>query len=85
MPSIRSADEPLATRDDIQRFERQLAEIRATLKQVEHDQQIQFTRIAQLQADMDVIRSAWAKIESPISSDKQYSGPERRKTARKRR
>jgi hypothetical protein len=41
---------------------------------------VQFTRIAQLQADIDLIRAAWTRVKS-----EPYKGPERRSIARKKR
>ena len=61
-------DHPFATRDDIRRLEQLIEEMR-------HDLDVQFTRIAQLQADLDLIRGAWSKV-------KDYAGPERRRAAR---
>ena len=65
-------DEPLATRDDIRRLERTIEQLRQALD-------VQFTRIAQLQADLDLIRGAWNKLESPKDL---YTGPDRRRKSR---
>ena len=56
------SDQPLATREDVQRLQAQIAELVKLLDRVAHDQQIQFTRIAQLQADLDVVRGAWNQL-----------------------
>jgi hypothetical protein len=75
------------TRDDFQRLERLTADLQATLKQIVHDQEIQFTRIAQLQADIDMVRGAWTKLTPPAKrpDDPQYSGQDRRRVPRKAR
>jgi hypothetical protein len=79
MPAVPSPDDPLATRDDIRRLNQQLAQLRETLAAITHDQQVQFERIAQIQADIDLIRGAWAKTST---SDETYTGPERRRRLR---
>jgi hypothetical protein len=78
MRAIPSPDQHLATRDDILRIQRQLAELRDFIDRIMHDQQVQFTRIAQLQADIDVIRGARSQIQSPPPSPV-YEGPDRRR------
>jgi hypothetical protein len=83
LPSAPTPDSPVASRDEVRRLEQQLAEIRETLAAVLRDQQVQFTRIAQLQADIDVIRGTWSKLKDPDPIDPTYIGPERRRTQRK--
>jgi hypothetical protein len=73
MALVPPADQPLATRDELRRVERQ---IENQQKQLD----VQFTRIAQLQADIDLIRAAWTRVKS-----EPYKGPERRSIARKKR
>jgi hypothetical protein len=65
-------DHPFATRDDLRRLE-------LLIEQMRHDLDVQFTRIAQLQADLDLIRGAWAKVKP---ADAPYIGPERRGKSR---
>lgn len=67
--------------DDLKAVRRQLTELQATLDQIARDQQVQFTRIAQLQADIDLLRAAWANIRSTDAQP--YAGPDRRKVIRK--
>ena len=47
------------TREDIERLERTVDALRDELRKVVD---VQFKRMAQLQADIDLIRSAWAQI-----------------------
>jgi hypothetical protein len=82
MPS----DQPLVTQDDIRRLEKQIAALQALLDRFGHDQGVQFTRIAQVQADIDLIRGAWTKVTAPADRAGQpYTGPERRQKPRKHR
>ena len=74
----------LLTRDDLRRLEKELAALRSSLEQIVQDQQVQFTRIAQLQADIDVIRGAWVKLTPETSKGQRYAGPERRLVSRKK-
>ena len=60
--------------DDKRRLEQLIAALQTTVDSITRDQKVQFTRIAQLQADIDVIRSAWSKLK-PADD---YKGPERR-------
>jgi hypothetical protein len=86
MPTL-PADAVPVTRDDLRRLEQELANLRATVEQVVKDQQVQFTRIAQVQADIDVIRSAWSKVRPETSTPakaERYVGPERRLSSRKK-
>jgi hypothetical protein len=82
LPSAPTPDSPVASRE-VRRLEQQLAELREALDAVLRDQQVQFTRIAQLQADIDLIRAAWSKLEDRDPIDPTYTGPERRRTHRK--
>jgi hypothetical protein len=43
-----------------------MAELIARVDQIAHDLAIQFTRIAQLQADIDLIRGAWSRVQQKI-------------------
>lgn len=88
MPAVPPTDSALTTRDDIRRLEELIAALQKAMDRITHDQEVQFKRIAQLQADIDLIRSAWTKIppasEATESSKRRpYAGPERRLTARK--
>jgi hypothetical protein len=71
-------DPTVATRADIERLERQISDLRTALDTHAKDLKMQFTRLAQLQADVDVIR---ARIRPP-SEGPIYSGPERRRVPR---
>jgi hypothetical protein len=57
-------DQSPAPRDDIQRLERQIADLKAALDRHEHELEVQMLRTAQVQADMDLIQSAWSTIRS---------------------
>ena len=83
MASAPTPDSSVAPRDEVRRLEQQLAELRETLAAVLRDQQVQFTRIAQIQADIDLIRAAWSKVKDRDPIDPTYTGPERRRTHRK--
>ena len=84
MPASPAPDEPLATRDDLRRLESELAELRDAVARLLREQQVHFTRMAQLQADIDLIRSAWSKIKPPDVTGASYTGPERRRLPRTR-
>jgi hypothetical protein len=58
------SDQSPATRDDIRRLGRQIADLTAALERHEHELQLQMTRTAQVQADMDLIKSAWSTLRS---------------------
>jgi hypothetical protein len=49
------------TRDDIERLEKAIDGLRDDLRKATD---VQVRRMAQLQADIDLIRSAWAKVKS---------------------
>jgi hypothetical protein len=51
-----------ATRADVERLERQLAELRAAIERHDASLKMGLTRMGQLQADIDLIRAAWTKI-----------------------
>jgi len=53
------------TRTDIERLERQLAELKAAVERHDASLRMGLTRMAQLQADIDLIRAAWTKM-TPI-------------------
>ena len=55
----------MATPEDIQRIESQIADLKAVLDRHSKELATQLTRIAQLQADIDLIRAAWSKIAPP--------------------
>jgi hypothetical protein len=63
--------------DDLATLRQEIAELKATVDQIVHDQQIQFTRIAQIQADLDLVRGVWSQLKA--APDVPYTGPERRK------
>jgi hypothetical protein len=63
MPSVPPFEEPVVPRDDIRRLEQMITQLATTVDAIKKDQNIQFTRIAQLQADLDLIRAAWGNIE----------------------
>jgi hypothetical protein len=69
--------------DDLTAIRRQLAQLEATMDRIAHDQQVQFTRIAHLQADFDLIRGAWNELKGPRGVP--YNGPDRRNVPRKTR
>ena len=52
----------LATRDDIDRLSRQIAALAAAIDRHDASLKMGLTRMGQLQADIDVIRGAWAKL-----------------------
>jgi hypothetical protein len=52
----------LATRDDIDRLSRQIAALTAAIERHDASLKMGLTRMGQLQADIDVIRGAWAKL-----------------------
>jgi hypothetical protein len=83
LPSAPTPDSSVAPRDEVRRLEHQIAELREMLAAVLRDQQVQFTRIAQIQADIDLIRAAWSKLKEPDPIDPTYTGLERRRTQRK--
>jgi hypothetical protein len=89
VPAVPQTDSTPATRDDIRRLEELIAALRVAMERITHDQDVQFKRIAQLQADIDLVRAAWAK-RAPDSGGTEsskrpsYAGPERRLTARKK-
>ena len=51
-----------ATRADVERLEKQLAEVKAAIERHESSLKLGLKRMGQLQADIDLIRAAWAKI-----------------------
>src|SRR5687768_5136019 len=89
VPAVPPTDSALATRDDIRRLEELIAALQRAMDRIVHDQEVQFKRIAQLQADIDLVRGAWTKItatgeETTPAKRRTYVGPERRLTARKK-
>jgi hypothetical protein len=50
------------TRADLERLEKQLAEMRAAIERHEASLKLGLKRMGQLQADIDLIRAAWSKI-----------------------
>jgi hypothetical protein len=56
----------LATRDDIDRLSRELAEIKAIVERHDASLKMGLTRMGQLQADIDQIRNAWTKLKPGI-------------------
>ena len=51
--------------DNIQELRQQVAELKAALDKIAREQDVHFTRIAQLQADIDLIRAAWVNVKPP--------------------
>jgi hypothetical protein len=49
------------TQGDIERLERQLAKLQAAIERHDASLRMNLTRMAQLQADIDLIRAAWSK------------------------
>ena len=49
----------VVTRADMERLERQIAELRAMTERHEASLKMGLTRMGQLQADIDLIRAAW--------------------------
>ncbi|HET9264867.1 MAG TPA: hypothetical protein VFO14_17585 [Vicinamibacterales bacterium] len=89
MPAVPPTDSALATRDDIRRLEELMRVLQKAMDRIVHDQEVQFKRIAQLQADIDLVRGAWTKTaasaeETTSGKRPTYVGPERRLTARKK-
>ena len=89
MPAVTPTDSALATRDDIRRLEELIAALQKAMDRIVHDQLVQFTRMAQLQADIDLVRGAWTKMaatgeETQAAKRRTYAGPERTLTARKK-
>ena len=56
-------DHPFATREELRRLEDRITERVRLLDPVIRDQKIQFTRIAQLQADLDLVRGVWTRLQ----------------------
>jgi outer membrane murein-binding lipoprotein Lpp len=58
---VTSADQPLATKADIERLSREIADLRAAVDRLTREHHAEVTRAGQLQADMDQIRAAWRR------------------------
>jgi len=89
VPADPPADSGLATRDDIRRLEELMGALQKAMERIVHDQEVQFKRIAQLQADIDLVRGAWTKTaasaeETTSAKRPTFVGPERRRAARKK-
>jgi hypothetical protein len=87
--ALPAPDSVPATRDDIRRVEAMIVALKNQIDRIVHDQDVQFQRIAHLQADIDLVRGAWAKMaaraeEAKPSKRRTYVGLERRVTARKK-
>jgi hypothetical protein len=63
-PSRRRPTAPYATKADIAEIYRIFAQRKEWLERLEHTCDIQFARIAQIQAELDEIRRAWTRIPS---------------------
>ena len=50
------------TRADIERLEKQLADMKAAIERHDASLKLGLKRMGQLQADIDLIRAAWAKL-----------------------
>lgn len=90
MPAVPPTDSAPATRDDIRRLEDMIRALKKEGDRIVHNQDVQFKRIAQLQADFDLVRAAWTKMAAaadettPAAKRRTYAGPERRLIARKK-
>ena len=87
MSAVPPADS--STRDEIRRLNTLIAGLQEAIDNLAHTQDVQFKRIAQLQADIDVIRGTLTKRratdgDKPPDKRSPYAGPERRLTARKK-
>jgi hypothetical protein len=58
LPTVPPTDSALATRDDTRRLEELIATLKKAMDLIVHDQEVQFKRIAQLQADIDLVRGS---------------------------
>jgi DNA-directed RNA polymerase specialized sigma24 family protein len=58
----RVPDQTPAMPEEIQRLQRQVADLQALVEQHGRDIQMHVTRMGQLQADIDLIRAAWLRI-----------------------
>jgi uncharacterized protein YejL (UPF0352 family) len=56
-----SATTPV-TRADIERLEKQLADMKAAIERHDASLKLGLKRMGQLQADIDLIRAAWSKV-----------------------
>lgn len=52
----------LAPRDEIDRLSREIAALTAVVERHEASLKMGLTRMGQLQADIDAVRSAWARL-----------------------
>jgi uncharacterized protein YejL (UPF0352 family) len=50
------------TRADIERLEKQLADMKAAIERHDASLKLGLKRMGQLQADIDLIRAAWSKV-----------------------
>jgi hypothetical protein len=63
MPAQVSAPhQGLVTREEVERLSRQIADLRAAVERHDASLKLGLTRMAHIQADIDIIRSAWAKL-----------------------
>ena len=62
MPAPMSLPDFLATRQEVERLSRQIADLTAAIERHDASLKMGLTRMGQLQADIDSIRSAWAKL-----------------------
>jgi len=83
VPAVPPTDFALAIRDDLRRLEDLILAVKKELDRIVHDQDVQFQRIAQLQAEIDLVRGAWTKV-TPERAPSKRVGIERRVTARKK-
>jgi hypothetical protein len=83
-------DSTLATHDDIRRLEDMIVALKKEMDRIVHDQDVQFKRIGQLQADIDLVRGAWTEMAAaaeetkPAAKRRTHAEPVRRITARKK-
>jgi hypothetical protein len=54
----------LATHEDLDRLTRQIAELTAAIERHDASLKMGLTRMGQLQADIDRIRTAWSKLKT---------------------
>ena len=76
MPPGQPPDDSLATTDDLRRLEQQVRELLARLEHLEREHKMQFTRLAQLQADVDVIHAGLKPVDRGP-----YTGHDRRRSS----
>ena len=61
-------DQGRATREDVERLTREIAQLREALERHDASLKMGLTRMGQLQNDIDMIRSAWTKLAAKTST-----------------